>query len=121
MGIGTESALFKVIETDRMTGWDRYLDNMKTSPWSGTFTRDEADACVDWRQKNITGRYGYKVVAVEPYMTDNEAARERHMERHGLRRMEDCGDIDCRAAAARIAHAEISRQYAATAEARTDA
>jgi hypothetical protein len=107
--------LFKVIETDTMTGWKRYLDNMKTSPWSGTFTREEADASVEWRKKNITGRYAYEIVPVQPYMTDNDAARERHGERHGFHRMEDCSNVDCREAAGQLLHEELNWRFAADA------
>jgi len=109
----TEPSLFKVIETDTMTGWDRYLDNMKTSPWTGTFTREEASACAEWRNKNITGRYACKIVPVEPHMTDSGAARERHARSHGSHRMEDCSDVDCREAATRLLSEELDRRAAA--------
>ena len=39
--------LFKVIEVDTMTGWRQYLNNMSTSPWTGTFTREQAEASVE--------------------------------------------------------------------------
>jgi len=109
----TEPSLFKVIETDTMTGWERYLDNMKTSPWTGTFTREEAGACVEWREKNITGRYSYKIVTVEPHMTDSDAARERHARSHGSHRIKDCSDVDCREASARLLSEELTRRNAA--------
>jgi hypothetical protein len=115
MSDDTAPDLFKVVETDTMTGWERYLDNMKTSPWSGTFTREEADASVEWRRKNITGRYAYEVVPVEPHMTDNDAARQRHAERHGSHTMEDCSDVDCREAAMRLLHEDLNRRFAAEA------
>lgn len=108
----TGPGLFKVIETDTMTGWKRYLDNMKTSPWTGTFTREEAEACVDWRKKNITGRYAYRIVPVEPHMTDNDATRERQARHHGSHRMEDCTDVDCREAAIRLLHEDLDRRFA---------
>lgn len=100
---------FKVIETDVMTGGKRYLDNMSESPWSGTFTRDQAEASVRWREENITRRYAYAIVPVEPYMTDNDAALRRHEEQHGHWAMTDCGDVDCREAAARLLHEELDR------------
>lgn len=78
-----EPELFKVIETDGMTGWRKYLDNMKHSPWRVTFTRDEAEASVAWRKANITSRYAYDIVPVQPHMTDNDKARERHDGRRG--------------------------------------
>lgn len=106
-------ARVKVVETDRMTGWDRYLDNMKTTPWSGTFTREEADASVKWREEHITRRYAYTIVPLEPYMTDNDAALKRHAERHGHWPVTDCGDVDCREAAGRLLHEEFDRRFAA--------
>jgi hypothetical protein len=103
---------FKVIETDNMTGWDRYLDNMGTAPWSGTFTREQAEADVEWRKANITGRYSYAIVPVEPWMTDNGEARKWHDDRHGSHRMEDCGHVACREATTRLLHEELNRQFA---------
>jgi hypothetical protein len=108
-----EADLFRVIETDGMTGWDRYLDNMTTSPWTGTFTREQAEAAVDWREKNITRRYSYKIVPVQPYMTDNDEARKRHAECHGSWRMDACGDVDCREAAIRLVRDAIVGKPAA--------
>lgn len=99
---GEQAGQFKLIEVDRMTGWERYLDNMNTDPWSGTFTREEDEASVKWREEHIVGRYGYRVVPVEPHMTDNDAARERHDGGHGSFKMEDCGDVDCHAATMRL-------------------
>jgi len=93
---------FKVIEVDRMTGWERYLSNMSTDPWSGTFTREQAEASVKWREENIVSRYGYRIVSLEPHMTDNGKARERHDSGHGAFPMEDCGDVDCSAARMRL-------------------
>jgi hypothetical protein len=103
---------FKIIETDRMTGWERYLDNMKTSPWTGTFTKEQADASVEWRRANITRRYGYTIVPVKPYMTDNEVARIRHVSRHGSHPMDDCGDVDCREAVTRQMHDDLVKKLA---------
>lgn len=93
---------FKVLEHDNMTGWDRYLDNMAARPWSGTFTWQAAEESVAWREKNITARYSYKIVPLEPYMTDNEAAAKRHQVSHGPWPMEDCGDPDCTEARMRL-------------------
>jgi hypothetical protein len=107
-------AQFKVIETDNTTGCRKYLDNMSESPWSATFTREQAEASVAWREKNITRRYAYRIVAVEPYMTDNDAALQRHGERHGSWPMTDCGDVDCREAATRLLHEELDRRRADT-------
>jgi hypothetical protein len=103
---------FKVIETDAMTGSKRYLDNMSTDCWTGTFTRERAEATVKWREENITRRYSYKIVPVEPHMTDNDAAVRRHAERHGHWPVTDCGDVDCREAAGRLAREELNRQFA---------
>jgi hypothetical protein len=108
--------LFRVIEHDTMTGWDEYLNNMGSSPWTGTFTREQAEACVDWREKNIARRYRYEIVPAQPYMTDAAAARERHDDRdgrHSRQPMKECADIDCREASARLAREEIGRQFAA--------
>lgn len=69
-----------------MTGWKRYLGNMKTSPWTGMFTREEAEALVKWREASITRRYAYEIVSVQPHMTDNGKAREHHEARKGPRR-----------------------------------
>lgn len=99
---GEQAGQFKLIEVDRMTGWERYLDNMQADPWSGTFTREEAEASVKWREEHIVGRYGYRIVPVEPHMTDNDAARKRHDAGHGSFKMEDCGDVDCHAATMRL-------------------
>lgn len=110
-----EAELFKVIEIDGMTGWQKYLDNMKHSPWRATFTRDEAEASVAWRKANITSRYSYEIVPVQPHMTDNDKARGRHdgrRGRHGSGRMEDCADIDCMEAANRLFRDEMNRQFA---------
>jgi hypothetical protein len=104
--------VFRVIETDTMTGWRQYLNNMKTSPWTGTFTREEAEASVKWREENITRRYAYKIVPVEPWMTGNDEARKRHDGRHGSHRMEDCSDVDCREAGVRLMHEALDRQFA---------
>jgi hypothetical protein len=115
--MGAETATeprFKVIETDTMTGWCEYLNNMSTDPWSGTFTREEAEASVKWREENITRRYAYKIVPVEPHMTDNDAALRRHIERCGRWPLTDCGDVDCREAATRLLHEELDRRFAAT-------
>lgn len=116
---------FKLIEVDRMTGWERYLDNMQAGPWSGTFTREEAEASVKWREENITRRYSYRIAPVKPYMTSDDEARKRHdgrtSGRHGSRGMGDCNDIDCREAAGRLAREEISRRYASSREDREDA
>lgn len=101
---------FKLIEVDRMTGWERYLDNMDTEPWAGTFTREQAEASVKWREEHITGRYGYRIVPVEPHMTDNKAARERHDTRHGSFKMEDCSDVDCLAATMRLRFGKPERK-----------
>jgi hypothetical protein len=109
-------ARFKVIETDTMTGWKQYLDNMSTEPWLGTFTRERAEASVKWREENITRRYSYRIVPVEPFMNDNGKARERHDAKHGSHRMEDCSDVDCREAALRLSMEEFNRLYAATDE-----
>ena len=92
----------KVIEVDTMTGAERYLANMAADPWLGTFTREEAEASVEWRKANITGRYRYRIVDVQPYMTDNDACRARHGERHGRWAMEECGDVDCMEASRRL-------------------
>lgn len=110
-----EAELFKVIENDGMTGARRYLDNMRHSPWRATFTRDEADACVAWRKANITSKYWYEIVPLQPWMTDNDKARERHdgrRGRHGSGRMEDCADVDCTEAASRLFRDEMNRQFA---------
>jgi hypothetical protein len=97
--------VFKVIEIDTMTGWKQYLNNMNTDPWRDSFTRAEAEACVEWRKENITARYAYEIVAVQPYMTDNDEARRWHRERHGSYPMRECSDVDCREADARMARA----------------
>jgi hypothetical protein len=109
-GCGEQAGQFKLIEVDRMTGWERYLDNMQADPWSGTFTREQAEASVKWREEHIVGRYGYRIVPVEPHMTDNDAARERHDGRHGSFRMEDCGDVDCHAATMRLLAGQHNRR-----------
>lgn len=103
---------FKVVETDTMTGWKKYLDNMKHSPWRGTFTREEAEASVKWREEHITRRYAYEIIPVQPWMTDNNAARDRHERRHGSRAMSECADIDCREAAARLLGEELAANFA---------
>lgn len=111
-----ESALFKVIERDGMTGAKKYLNNMRNSPWTDTFTREQADACVNWRYANITRKYSYEIVPLRPHMTDNDAARQRHdtrQGRHGHRGMEDCGDLDCEEASRRLFTEEVNRQLAA--------
>lgn len=108
-----EPALFKVIETDTMTGWREYLKNMSTIPWTGTFTRNQAEATVKWREEHITRRYAYRIVPVEPHMTDNEAAFRRHSDRHGHWPASDCTDVDCREASMRLMHEELNRRFAA--------
>lgn len=111
----SEPELFKVIEIDGMTGWRKYLDNMKHSPWREAFTRDEAEACVELRKRIITSRYSYEIVPLEPWMTDNDKARKRHdgrQGRHGSGPMEDCADVDCMEAASRLARDEMNRQFA---------
>lgn len=104
---------FKVIETGTMTGWKQYLNNMNTDPWPGTFTREQALADVEWRTKTGTGRYAYDIVPVQPYMTGNDEARNRHGSSHGSHRMEDCADVDCREAAIRLHDEELDRRLAA--------
>lgn len=59
-----------VIERDNMTGWEKRLDNMARDPWADTFTREEAEASVDWRKKNITGRYSYEIRPVTAWLLD---------------------------------------------------
>lgn len=103
---------FKVVETDTMTGWEQYLNNMSTDCWTGTFTRERAEATVRWRKENITSRYAYKIVPVEPHMTDNPAALKRHGGRHGRWPVTECGDVDCREAATRLLHEELNRRFA---------
>jgi hypothetical protein len=104
--------MFKIIETDTMTGWDRYLDNMRENPWTGTFTREQADASVTWREKNITRRYRYTVVAVQPWMTDPLAAASRHADRHGSDDMGKCSDLNCREATTKLMHDELIAKLA---------
>jgi hypothetical protein len=97
---------------------------MRHSPWRVTFTRDEAEASVAWRKANITSRYSYEIVPVQPWMTDNDKARERHdgrSGRHGSGRMEDCADVDCAEAASRLFRDEMNRQFAARDAAAGDA
>lgn len=59
-----------VIERDNMTGWEKRLGNMAQSPWADTFTREEAEASVDWRKKHITSKYSYEIVPVTGWMLD---------------------------------------------------
>ena len=59
-----------VIERDTMTGWEKRLNNMAEHPWGDTFTREEAEACVAWREKNITRRYGYEILPVTAWLLD---------------------------------------------------
>lgn len=102
--------MFKVIEIDSMTGWEKYLDNMSGEKWTGEFTREQADACVEWRLKNITQRYRYKIVPVEPWMDDPEAVRARHAERHSTSwGMEECGEVECREACMILVREEMFR------------
>lgn len=84
----------RVIETDWATGAERYM--------TGTFGRAEAEASVRWSQENVTGRYGYRIVPVEPYMTDNGKARERHDDGHGAFPMEECADPACQETTVRL-------------------
>jgi hypothetical protein len=92
----------RVLETDNATGEQRYVVNM-AAPYSTSFTREQAERAVAWREKNVIGRYTYEIVAVEPWMTSNEAARERHDNGgHGAFPIEECGDPACREAATRL-------------------
>jgi hypothetical protein len=91
----------RVLETDNATGEQRYVVNM-AAPYSASFTREQAERAVAWREENITGRYRYEIVAVEPWMTSNGKARERHDGGHGAFPMEECGDPACREAATRL-------------------
>jgi hypothetical protein len=92
----------KLIETDTMTGAERYI--------SAVVTREQAEATVKWREDHITRRYAYRIVDVQPWMTDNAAARQRHRERHSLRwPMEECGDVDCTEARIRLVSEAITR------------
>ena len=53
--------LFTVTEIDTSTGWERGLDNMQANPWTGTFTRHEAESMVRWREQHITRKYRYRI------------------------------------------------------------
>lgn len=99
----------RVLETDNATGEQRYVVNM-AALYSPSFTREQAGRAVAWREKNITGRYRYEVVAVEPWMTDNGKARERHDEGHGAFPMEECGDPACREATTRLLVARLDEE-----------
>jgi hypothetical protein len=91
----------RVLETDHATGEERYVVNM-AAPYSPSFTREQAEAAVAWREKNVIGRYGYRIVPVAPHMTDAALARERHDDGHGNWPMEECGDVDCRETTVRL-------------------
>lgn len=59
-----------VIERDNMTGAEKRLNNMAEDPWGDTFTREEAEASVEWRRKHITSRYSYEIRPVTGWMLD---------------------------------------------------
>ena len=99
----------RIIETDHATGEERYVVNM-AAPYSASFTPEQAEAAVAWREKNVAGRYGYRVVPLEPHMTDNGKARERHDGGHGAYPMEECGDHACREAATRLLTQRINEE-----------
>jgi hypothetical protein len=99
----------RVLETDNATGEQRYVVNMGAT-YSGSFTREQAERAVAWREKNITGRYRYEIVPVEPWMSDNGNARERHDEGHGNWPMEECGDPACREATTRLLSARLDEE-----------
>lgn len=89
-----DDRLYRVVETDRMTSWDEYR--------SGPLSREAADKAIAVHEKVTIGRYEFKAVPVEPHMTDNGKARERHDAEHGSWPMEDCPDIACREASMRL-------------------
>jgi len=59
-----------VIERDTMTGWEKHLINMAENPWADTFTREQAEASVAWREKHITRRYSYEILPVTAWLLD---------------------------------------------------
>jgi hypothetical protein len=59
-----------VIEHDGMTGAERRLDNMAEEPWGDTFSREQAEATVDWRKKHITSKYSYEIRPVTAWLLD---------------------------------------------------
>jgi hypothetical protein len=65
-----ESERCLVIERDNMTGAERRLDNMGEDPWGDTFTREQAEATVKWRQEHIVSRYGYEIRPVTTWLLD---------------------------------------------------
>jgi hypothetical protein len=99
----------RVLETDNATGEQRYVVNM-AAPHSASFTPEQAKAAVAWREKNIIGRYRYEIVTVEPWMTSNGKARERHDGGHGNWPMEECGDPACREATTRLLTERINEE-----------
>ena len=57
--IGPE--MYKVIERDPY-GNVRELSNQSTNPWTGTFTKDQAERTVKWREEHISRKYRYEIV-----------------------------------------------------------
>jgi hypothetical protein len=63
--------MYKVIERDPY-GNERELANTATPVWTSVFTKEQAEACVAWREANITRKYWYEIVPAP----DGEAARD---------------------------------------------
>ena len=61
----TAPELYKVIERDPY-GNARELHNMSADPWTCTFTLEQAQAAVEWREKNISRKYWYEIVPAVP-------------------------------------------------------
>lgn len=105
MTASEDAPLFRVVETDQFTNWDEY----KTGP----LTAEAAGEDAEMRRSVTVGRYRFDVVPVEPWMTDPAAVRERHRDRHGSWRMEDCGNRDCRDMRIRLLNENLDKRFAA--------
>jgi hypothetical protein len=61
----------RVTEHDNSTGAERALPNMAEDPGGDTYTREQAEAKVDWRKKNITSKYSYEIRTAKPGSKEN--------------------------------------------------
>lgn len=99
-----DDILYRVVGTDNIMGWDDYR--------TGPLRLADAEAFAAVHRRAAHGLYSFEAVPVEPWMADNAAVRERHDQSHGRRRMEECGDRDCREATVRLLSEALGRRLA---------
>lgn len=99
----TDAGLWRVVQTDLVTGWEDYD--------GGAVARGEAETLATCRRRAAHGMYLYEVVAAVP--ADNAVVRDLHERLHRRRcPMEMCNHRDCREAQVRLIDEALARRLA---------